>query len=114
MTDTPGRSRVEEARRGKLPALEALGVPPFAYRFERSHDTRAALALHDDALGDDGAEVTVAGRLVALRPKGKVAFAHLQDHAGRIQLYLRQDTVGDAWPLVELLDLGDHVGVRGN
>lgn len=114
MTDSTARSRVEEARRSKLAALEAFGVKPFAYRFERTHDTSSALALHDDAHGEDGPEVAVAGRLVALRPKGKVAFAHLQDHAGRIQLYIRQDVLGERWPLVELLDLGDHVGVRGN
>jgi lysyl-tRNA synthetase class 2 len=50
---------------------------------------------------------------VALRPHGKTTFAHLQDASGRIQLYFKGDELGDAYGLLELLDLGDHVGVEG-
>ena len=108
------RSFVEEARREKRAALEALGVRPFAYRFDRTHLSAEALSLYDDAMGDEGPEVAVAGRVVAWRPKGKVVFGHLEDAAGRIQVYLRRDDLGDAaWALIELLDLDDHVGVRG-
>ncbi len=113
MSDTLARSHVEEARRAKLAELETLGVRPFAYRFERSHTTAAALEMYDDAMGEDGPEVRLAGRLVSFRPKGKVAFGHLQDHGGRAQLYLREDLLGETWPLVKLLDLGDHIGVTG-
>ena len=49
----------------------------------------------------------------ALRSKGKTAFAHLEDASGRIQLYFRQDGLGEAYELVRLLDLDDHVGVEG-
>jgi lysyl-tRNA synthetase, class II len=108
---TAERSQVEQARRDKLEALKARGIPAFAYRFERSH--RAADAR---AQWKDGAalEVAVAGRLVSLRDHGKSYFAHLEDVSGRIQLYFKQDVVGAAaFELVKLLDLGDHVGVRG-
>jgi lysyl-tRNA synthetase class 2 len=108
------RSFVEEARRETRAALEARGVPAFAYRFERSHLSAAAAALYDDSMGDAGPAVTVAGRVVAWRPKGKVVFGHLEDAAGRIQVYLRRDELGeDGWAVVEHLDLDDHVGVRG-
>jgi lysyl-tRNA synthetase class 2 len=107
------RSFVEAARRAKLPELAALGIRPFAYRFERSHSSREALALYRDEHGDEGPEVRVAGRIEAWRPKGKVVFGHIEDESGRIQVYLRADALGEAWALVQLLDLDDHIGVRG-
>ncbi len=104
---------VEEARREKLAALRELGVNPFAYRFERSHTSVEALAAYDDDMKDNGPEVTVAGRLVSFRGKGKTAFGHLEDVAGRIQVYLRKDDLADAYQVVKLLDLDDHIGVTG-
>ncbi len=110
----PPRSHVEEARRAHRDALAGLGVPAFAYRFERTHPAAGAVALYQDAMGDQGPEVAVAGRVVAWRPKGKVVFGHLEDASGRIQIYLRQDRLGEAaWAVVEHLDLDDHLGVRG-
>ena len=113
MSDEP--SFVERARREKLDALVASGVEPFAYRFDRTHSSTAALAALAalPAGVDEGPDVRVAGRLVALRGHGKTTFAHLADQSGRIQLYFRRDLLGDAYALVEQLDLGDIVGVAG-
>ena len=113
MSDVDERTYVEASRRDKRAALEALGVAAFAYRFERSHTAREALALYRDEQGEDGPPVVVAGRIESLRHQGKTAFAHLDDGTGRIQVYFRRDRLGPAWQLVELLDLDDHVGVRG-
>jgi lysyl-tRNA synthetase class 2 len=107
------RTYVEEARRANRTALEQMGVLPYAYRFERSHNTAAAVALYRDAMGDDGPEVSVAGRLAAWRSAGKTAFAHLEDRTGRIQLYFRQNDLGEAWQVVQYLDLDDHLGATG-
>ncbi len=107
------RGHVEEGRRQSRALLESLGVRPYAYRFDRSHTSAAALALWDDAMGEAGPTVRVAGRLVALRRQGKTVFAHLEDRAGRIQLYCRRNDLEAAWPLIETLDLDDHVGVVG-
>ena len=111
--DDDDRSFVEAARREKRAALEAQGVPAFAYRYERSHTTAEALAAYDDAMGDDGPAVAVAGRIVGMRSQGKTTFLHLEDGSGRIQVYLRRDQLGEAYALLERLDLDDHVGVRG-
>jgi lysyl-tRNA synthetase class 2 len=108
------RSYVEAARREKRAALEARGVPAFAYRYERSHTAAQALALYRDEMGEAGPRVRIAGRLDSLRSKGKTAFAHLEDPAGRIQVYLRQDVLGEGYEVVRLLDLDDHVGVEGS
>jgi len=107
------RSFVEEARRAKLPELGRLGVRPFGYRYSRSHTTQAALAEYRDEHGDQGPEVRIAGRIESWRPKGKVIFGHVEDESGRVQVYLRGDELGEAWPLAQLLDLDDHIGVRG-
>jgi lysyl-tRNA synthetase class 2 len=107
------RSHVEAARRDKRDAIAALGVAPFAYSFRRTHTAAEALAAYDDAMGDDGPEVVVAGRIAALRSQGKTAFAHIEDASGRLQGYLRRDALEASWELVQLLDLDDHVGLRG-
>jgi len=79
---TEERNYVEAARREKRAELERLGVAPFAYRFERSHLASEALSAYDDAMGENGPEVRVAGRISAWRSQGKTAFAHLEDGSG--------------------------------
>lgn len=103
---------VLRARRDKLAALEALGVEPFAYSFDRTHTAAEALGESDEQ--EEGPVVRVAGRLAAFRGHGKTSFAHLADQSGRIQLYFRRDQLGDeVWGLVQQLDLGDVIGVEG-
>ncbi len=119
---------VMRARREKLDALAALGVVTYAYRFERTHSAAAAVAAMTAAeatkggssssaggLGEaEGPMVRVAGRLLAWRGHGKTAFAHLGDQSGRIQLYFRRDALdASAWEMLQLLDIGDVLGVAG-
>jgi lysyl-tRNA synthetase class 2 len=113
MSTVEERSYVEAARREKRAALEALGVQPFAYRYERTHTGAQALAAYRDDMGEDGPEVSVAGRIESWRPKGKVVFGHIEDPSGRIQVYLRRDVLGARYELVDLLDLDDHIGITG-
>ena len=113
MSTVEERSYVEAARREKRAALEALGVQPFAYRYERTHTGAEALAAFRDDMGEDGPTVSVAGRIESWRPKGKVVFGHIEDPSGRIQVYLRRDDLGTRYELVDLLDLDDHVGITG-
>ena len=104
---------VLQARREKLAALEAAGVAPFAYAFDRSHSaTEAIAAMPADV--EQGPVVRVAGRLTSWRGQGKTAFAHLADMSGRIQLYFKRDILGDErFALLKQLDLSDVVGVSG-
>jgi lysyl-tRNA synthetase class 2 len=106
-------NHVQKARRDKLDALVSAGVNPFAYGFERTHDTASAVSLLAEGV-DEGPEVRVAGRLVAWRGHGKTSFAHLADASGRIQLYFRKDELGDAvFSQLGLYDIGDVIGVAG-
>src|ERR1044071_9362111 len=93
--------------------MSEMGIPPFAYSFDRSHTAAAALMTFPIGGADEGPVVQVAGRLVAWRGHGKTALAHVADESGRIQLYFKKDQLVDAWPTVELLDIGDYVGVSG-
>jgi lysyl-tRNA synthetase class 2 len=109
-------SLVESARREKLDELRKRGITPFAYSFDRTGSVSAALAAFKDPVApqkDDGHEHRLAGRLVALRSKGKATFADLADQTGRVQLYFKGDELGESYEVVKLLDLGDHVGVSG-
>ena len=110
---TEERSYVEEARRSSRAALESLGINPFTYRYQRSHTTAEALALYRDDMGEEGPVVSLAGRVTSWRSQGKTVFAHLEDRSGRIQLYFRRQDLGDGWPVLEHLDLDDHLGVTG-
>ncbi|HLB54724.1 MAG TPA: lysine--tRNA ligase [Gemmatimonadales bacterium] len=109
----PERSFVEEARRANRAALETAGIAAYAYRYDRTHLAADAGALYQDAKGDQGPMVAVAGRLAAIRSQGKAMFAHLEDHSGRIQLYFREDALGAGWATALRLDLDDIVGVTG-
>ena len=104
---------VQRARRDKLDALVASGVPPFAYGFDRTHEAVAAVVALPEGQ-EEGGSVRVAGRIVAWRAHGKTAFAHLADGSGRIQLYFRKDALGDdVFSRLALFDIGDVVGVSG-
>ena len=100
------------ARARKLAELERDGIDPFPVGWKPS-DTAAGLVA---AFRDDGSAVTgrIAGRVVSVRPHGRTTFLHLADASGRIQVYLRDDDLGEAThELLERLDLGDIVGVSG-
>ena len=99
-------------RYAKLERLRELGVDPYAYSYDPSHDLAGALSAY---VGEgEGPRVRVAGRIVSLRDMGKSVFAHLGDRSGRLQMYARLgDLDADMGELVGLLDLGDWVGVEG-
>ena len=105
-------------RRKKLAEIESLGHAPYPHKFDYTHTPRQIAgqfgARTADELAAEHATVRVAGRIVALRPHGKAAFAHLAGDGGRLQLYVRLDVVGEqAFKLFQLLDLGDIIGVSG-
>src|SRR5438105_4248666 len=108
-------AEVLRARRAALNDLRARGVEPFALRFDKDAD---AADLHRRFAGmgpdqDTGAHVAVAGRIVLLRGHGGLVFATLRDGTGDIQLFMERDTMGEAFPPVGDLDLGDIVGAVG-
>ncbi len=106
----------EQQRRQKLQRLQAAGIDPYPARSERTHMAiEAVQALEALPEGAGPALVTVVGRLVSSRVMGKSSFAHIEDGSGRVQVYLRQDLLGEeAYELYRRdLDLGDFVEITG-
>lgn len=105
-------------RREKMQELKEKGVNPFADRYERTHLSRQLHEEFDEETKEEIEEkevrVSVAGRIVSKRGKGKAGFAHLQDREGRVQIYVRKDGVGEEeYSVFTMADLGDFVGVEG-
>jgi lysyl-tRNA synthetase, class II len=110
------RSDLLADRRRKLESLRAAGVEPFPHEFPGVEPIAAVRTAHADlAAGDEtDASHRVAGRLVARRGQGKMAFLDLEDRSGRIQLQARADVLGpERMDLLLSLDLGDLLGVDG-
>ena len=113
-------SEQEQLRRQSLAALRELGINPYpAEKFDVTA-TAADIAAGFDADPDKYKEVAVAGRIMSRRIMGSASFFELQDHTGRIQVYIRRDDIcpeGDPTlyntVFKKLLDIGDFVGVNG-
>ncbi|WP_432363011.1 lysine--tRNA ligase [Sporosarcina sp. UB5] len=106
-------------RRQKMDELRESGLDPFGARYERTHlsnEIREAYeGLSKEELDETVHEVKIAGRIMTKRGKGKAGFAHIQDLGGQIQIYVRQDAVGEeAYDIFSHADLGDIVGIKGN
>ena len=103
-------------RREKMDAFREMGVAPFGHRFEVT-DYAAQIRAQYDGLGEDeeGGEVRIAGRLMAIRGHGKASFSTLNDRTGNIQIYFKQDVLGEKKYKEEFkrLDIGDIIGIRG-
>src|SRR5579862_2950468 len=116
--------RLYNERREKLRQIAALGQKAglsyaeatYPNHYDTTHTIPELLPLGKHADGTEKtaeeltaehAEVSVAGRVMAIRVQGKAGFAQLQQNGARIQIYVRKDDVGeDAFALYKLLDLG--------
>jgi lysyl-tRNA synthetase class 2 len=94
----------------ELDELNKKGIETFAYSFDINSDSQKIKSEYKE-----GAEmnVSIAGRIMAIRRMGKASFAHIQDHTGRIQVYLKKDEIGESYDAFKLMDIGDIIGVEG-
>ncbi|MEM9766573.1 MAG: lysine--tRNA ligase [Cyanobacteria bacterium P01_D01_bin.71] len=119
-------STLDEIRATRLQKIQQLteaGLNPFAYRWDKTHSAAELQAKYQDL--ETGAEVAdevaIAGRILARRVFGKLAFFNLQDDSGTIQLFLDKKAIRDGMvdnpdafnQLKQLTDVGDFIGVRG-
>lgn len=105
-------------RREKVARMQEEGKDPFGERFDRSHTADTVQAEFGDfskeELETKDTVLSLAGRVMTKRGKGKAGFAHIQDLSGQVQIYVRKDAVGDEmYELFEDLDIGDIIGVSG-
>jgi len=98
-------------RREKMTAIEAKGIEPFARKYDV---TLHACDIINEFEKFEGQSVKLAGRIMAVRGHGKTSFVNLMDMSGRVQIYFRQDAIGeDQYEIFNLLDIGDLIGVEG-
>jgi lysyl-tRNA synthetase class 2 len=107
-----------ELRKEKLQQIVALGQQAYPYKYVTTHTVPEILATFSERTGEaleaERVNVSVAGRLMAIRLMGKASFAHLQQRGQRLQIYVKKDAVGEkGFDLFKLLDIGDHIGVKG-
>ena len=102
-----------QVRIQKLQALRESGIEPFAYRYDKSHNT-AQLVEGFDSLAEAATTISIAGRLMTIRSMGKSIFANLQDASGQIQIYVKKDAVAESeFEVFKKADIGDIFGVEG-
>lgn len=99
--------KFKQDRLDKLKKIRELGWNPYPSSFEKK------TSIHE-AAKSEGRTVKTAGKLYSLRTHGNIAFADLKDETGKIQLFFKKDVLGkDAYKNLDLLDIGDYVGVEG-
>lgn len=112
-------SEQELVRREKMKKLISRGIDPYGSKFEINSNSKEIFEkygeLSKEELGEIITDVIIAGRIMTKRGSGKAGFMHIQDNYGRIQIYVRQDELGEqTYELFEEADLGDIVGIRGS
>ncbi len=111
-------SEQELVRREKLNFLRERGLDPFGHRFDVDSNSKEIYEKYGDKTKEELHEVeipvVIAGRIMTRRRKGKVGFMHIQDKYGQIQIYVRQDVIGEEnYEIFKKADLGDIVGIKG-
>lgn len=109
-------NELEQVRVEKLEALREAGLQAYPRQTERTHTSREAIKALMDAAEGETVRAVVAGRLRSIREMGKITFAHIEDGAGKLQLFFRQDTLGEAryGILGRYFDIGDFIEAGGH
>jgi len=107
---------LEKIRLQKIEELRAQGIEPYPTRAERTHTSAEAIAAFQAAEKSGGeVRVTLAGRIRAMRPMGKLSFAHIEDGAGKVQLFFRMNELTQERVdfFNRMFDLGDFIQASG-
>lgn len=106
-----GSGQLMIRRREELQELIKRGINPYPYKFDRTDFSKDIVEKFKD--DDPQKTVAIAGRIMSIRRMGKASFCHIQDSAGKIQVYLKKDDLGELYETFRLMDIGDIVGVSG-
>ena len=95
----------------KIEELESYGIKPFGKKYDKQ-------IMIGDILKhkpEENLKFKTAGRIMSLRGKGKVYFAHIEDQSGKIQIYIKKDELGEEQfdHIVKMLNVGDIIGLEG-
>jgi lysyl-tRNA synthetase class 2 len=101
-------------REEELVEIEEKGINPYPYSFNKTHSAIEIKDNFDEEKPEEFESVAVAGRIMSIRKMGKASFLNLMDQSGRIQLYIRKNDVPEFYEILDLLDIGDFIGVKGH
>lgn len=112
------KSDQELARQKKWEKLTEEGIDRFPHKAEKTHSifevTTDFEGMSAENLEAEGINVTVPGRILSIRKMGRAIFAHISDSRKKLQIYLREDQLGqDNFKLFLLMDIGDIISVQG-
>jgi len=112
MQNTVDYSEQEQIRREKLQALMENGQNPYLItKYDVTHESKQVIDHFDDL---EGQTVSMAGRMIGRHIMGKASFGRILDGAGKIQIYVKRDDVGEEpYAAFKKYDLGDLIGVTG-
>ena len=115
---TEGKIDLVDQRHQKLVSIGKLGHDLYPHKYERTHNISDIVSLFSgksrEILENEKVSVRTAGRIMTMRGHGKVGFVDLVGESSRIQIYVRQDRIGeDNYSLFRLFDVGDIIGVKG-
>ncbi len=114
LNGSEGVDDLAQNRLEKLQRIKDQGLNPYPSRYRPTHTAQQVLALYEQEETDNTIEVSLAGRITAMRVMGKAAFLDIRDGSGRIQAHFRKDSLGeDKYNLLRDLDIGDFIGVEG-
>ena len=95
----------------KIEELESYGIKPFGKKYDKQIMIGDILKHRPE----ENLKFKTAGRIMSLRGKGKVYFAHIEDQSGKIQIYIKKDELGEEQfdHIVKMLNVGDIIGLEG-
>ena len=104
-------NQIIDFRKEKLNKLKELGINPYPHKFSPTHKS---VEILDGFNNLENKTVCIAGRIMALRKMGKASFIHVMDDQGRIQIFIKEDNVGEnIYNVFKLMDIGDFIGISG-
>ncbi len=109
--DKNSLSQIINYRMEKLSKLKEMGFEPYPYKYERTHSSIDIINNYEKV---EDQNVSISGRVMALRKMGKASFVHIMDAFGQIQVFIKKDTVGEkVYEAFNLIDIGDFIGIDG-
>lgn len=111
-------AQIRQERLEKIEKLKELGIETYPAKAEKEASNKEIIENFEKF---DGKTLTLAGRLMSKREHGKLAFGHIMDQSGQIQLYIREDEISKTskenqtigFEHLNLIDVGDFVQATG-
>lgn len=90
----------------KLKKIYEKGINPYPSSYDKKNSIK-------ECRESEGKTIKTAGKIFSLRTHGNIAFADLKDETGKIQIFFKKDLLAESYKQIELLDIGDYLGVEG-